>query len=186
MVCEILKYPSPELMKRSVAVSPGDTRLGALVDDLFETMYGYNGVGLAAPQVGVLERVVAIDTRQLPEEKIVLVNPEIVLFEGEEEGEEGCLSLPELYAPVKRAARIKVVAEDVSGGALDFEAEGFFARVIQHEVDHLEGRLFIDRLDIITRHSVLNEWLERMAREGRESKRVTGRGWSCDSRHTCL
>ena len=186
MVYDILRYPDPRLKKTSEAVPPDDRQLAGLVDGLFETMYEYNGVGLAAPQVGVLKRVVVVDTRRGGDEKIALVNPEIVACEGEELGEEGCLSLPELYAPVRRAACIRVVARDLQGRPVEIEAEGFFARVIQHEVDHLGGRLFIDHLDLITRQTLLNEWMRRMAGEGEGTAGVVRRDWRRDSGRRCI
>ena len=129
-------------------------------------MYETDGVGLAAPQVGISKRVVVVDSRQSPEEKMVLVNPSIAKREGEELMQEGCLSVPGAFTDVKRSARVEVVAQDLTGEKIRFTAEGFLARIIQHEVDHLDGLLFIDRLDVIAREQALADWKE--AREDQD------------------
>ncbi len=130
--------------------------LKQLALDMLETMDENGGVGLAAPQVGVRQRVVVLCE---PEgEPMALVNPEIVEMDGKDYGEEGCLSLPELYASVPRATRIHVRAFDLDGQSLDFEAQDFLARIIQHECDHLEGKVFPQRLDALSRDAALDEW----------------------------
>lgn len=155
-VRRVVYYPDEPLTRVATPVESFGAKLERLVEDLFETMRAYEGVGLAAPQVGVSKRLFVL---QEPEgEPMCLVNPEIVEREGREEGEEGCLSMPRVYAMVPRATRIGVRAQDVTGESLEFEAQDFLARVIQHELDHLEGVLFPERLDIITRQEKLEEW----------------------------
>jgi peptide deformylase len=128
-----------------------------LAEDMLETMHAYDGVGLAGPQIGIARRIFVM---QPPDgEAICLVNPEIVTMEGRVEGEEGCLSMPRVYSDrVPRATYVEVKALDPTGAPIHFEAHDFAARIIQHEYDHLEGILFPDRLDIISREAVLQEW----------------------------
>ena len=157
-VLNVVYYPDDPLMKKAEPVTKFGPKLERLAADMFETVTAYEGLGLAAPQVGVSKRIVVVREPEGPE--VVLVNHEIVEREGSEMGEEGCLSLPHMYAMVPRATRIRVKAQDVHGEPLDFEATDFFARIIQHEGDHLDGVLFPDRLDIITRQAILEEWAE--------------------------
>jgi peptide deformylase len=120
---------------------------------MFESMYQAQGIGLAAPQIGISQRLTVIDVsfKKNPEEKIVLINPEIVHREGEQYEEEGCLSLPEIREKVKRAAKVKVRAQDVEGEWFEIEGEELLSRAFQHEIDHLDGVLFIDRLSRLKR-----------------------------------
>lgn len=155
---EISYYPAEVLSKISEPVTEFDKGFRDLVDDMFETMYEFDGVGLAAPQVGISQRLIIVDTRQAPEEKVAFVNPRITETSGEEIGLEGCLSLPDLYAEVLCAASIRVEAADCDGDPVSIEASGFFARVIQHEIDHLDGKVFIDRLDPFERAARLTEY----------------------------
>ncbi len=150
---EILKYPNPVLRKKAEKVTEFDESLQELVSDMAETMYDAPGVGLAAPQVGASLQLLVMDITSKEEEPelIVLANPEISEGEGAEIDEEGCLSVVDLTAKVKRFAKIRVKAQDVEGNPLDFVAEEWFARVIQHEVDHLNGTLFIDHLSSLKR-----------------------------------
>ena len=147
-VHEIVKYPDPVLAKRGAPVTVFDAKLKTLVDEMFESMYVAQGIGLAAPQIGLSQRLTVIDVsfKKNPEEKIVLINPEIIEREGEQYEEEGCLSLPEIREKVKRAAKVKVRAQDVNGEWYEVEGEELLARAFQHEIDHLDGVLFIDRL----------------------------------------
>ncbi len=164
-VRDVVLYPDGPLTEKSAAVEQFDSALHALVRDLFDTMEAHEGVGLAAPQVGVKQRVLVL---RIPDgEEMCLVNPEIIRSEGREEGREGCLSLPEMYYDnVPRATRIQVQAQDKKGEPLEFEARDFLARVIQHEVDHLDGIMCIDRLDILSRQAAIQEWEHvRAARE---------------------
>ncbi len=154
----ILVYPDAPLTEVALPVVKFGPELKKLAEDMFETMDAGNGVGLAGPQVGLRQQIFVLC--EPDGEPMCLVNPEIVEMDGKAYGEEGCLSLPELYAPVPRATRIRVRAQDVEGNPLDFEAHDFLARIIQHEYDHLQGKLFPDRLDAMTRESLLDEWAE--------------------------
>lgn len=138
----IVKYPDPILREKAVEVKKFNERLGKLLDDMAETMYDAHGVGLAAPQVGISKRVMVVD---VGEELIEMVNPEIIEKSGEQiEPPEGCLSIPGLLGYVKRANKIRVKGQDRNGNPIEIEAEGFLARAFQHEIDHLDGVLFID------------------------------------------
>ncbi|MBU0682118.1 MAG: peptide deformylase [Proteobacteria bacterium] len=150
---EILKYPNPLLRKKAEKVTAFDDALQKLIADMAETMYDAPGVGLAAPQIGASLQLLVMDitSREEEPELIVLINPEISEGEGSEIDEEGCLSVVDLTAKVKRFSKIRVKAQDAEGNHLDFIAEEWFARVIQHEVDHLNGTLFIDHLSSLKR-----------------------------------
>lgn len=144
-VLEIRRFGDPILRSPSSAVVDFDDRLAALAADMRETMLAAPGVGLAAPQVGVPRRLFTFETG---EEGGAYVNPEIVWRSDEtQEGEEGCLSVPGLYFPVVRAMRVRVRARELDGSPVERDAEGFLARIFQHEIDHLDGVLFVDRLD---------------------------------------
>jgi peptide deformylase len=126
-----------------------------LIDDMFETMYAAKGIGLAAPQVGRLERIAVVDVDNDP---FVMVNPEIVLRDGTQKGEEGCLSIPDIYGDVERAMHVIVRARDRDGAVYERDAAELLARAIQHEIDHLHGRLFIDYLSIVKRRAAMTKW----------------------------
>ncbi|MCB1788255.1 MAG: peptide deformylase [Chromatiaceae bacterium] len=151
-ILEILTLPEPALKNVSEPVTVFDDELRAFIDDLEETRRnGPAAVGIAAPQVGRFQRVVIIDcstTRKpVPNHgRLVLVNPEITHWEGHEMGREGCLSVPDYTGNVIRATRIRLVAQDPQGAQLEFDMEGYEARAIQHEIDHLDGMLFVDRV----------------------------------------
>lgn len=160
-VLDMVLYPDDPLTKKASPVEDFGDDLAALAEDMLETMHAYQGVGLAAPQIGRAERLFVLCE---PEgETMCLVNPEIVASDGREEGEEGCLSIPRIYAMVPRATHIQVRAQDTAGKPMEFEATAFLARIIQHELDHLDGIVFPDRLDIITREDVLQQWKELRA-----------------------
>jgi peptide deformylase len=147
---------SPVLRKETVLVTRFDAELQTLIDDMFETMYAAEGIGLAAPQVGRLERVAVVDVGDQP---LVIVNPEIVTSEGGmAKGEEGCLSIPEIYGDVERPPRIVVDALDREGRPFRVEASDLLARCLQHEIDHLHGKLFIDYLSLLKRRSAIAKW----------------------------
>jgi peptide deformylase len=152
-VKKIITYPHPILRKKTEAVTDFDDNLRQLIDEMTETMYAAPGVGLAANQIGVSLQVVVIDIAAGPEERKqrVLINPEILEGEGAQVGEEGCLSVIDFAADVKRFRKIKVRAQDIEGNGEEFEAEDRFARIIQHEVDHLNGILFIDHISSLKR-----------------------------------
>ncbi|RMG59735.1 MAG: peptide deformylase [Deltaproteobacteria bacterium] len=164
---DILKYPDPRLRRKAEPVSSVDEGVRELIRDMFETMYAEKGVGLAATQVGEPVRVVVLDVSPVVEdvEPFALVNPEIVSAEGSEEGEEGCLSVPDYTAPVKRAARVTVRALDEEGQEVEINAEGFLARALQHEIDHLDGILFVDRLSPVKK-SIFRRKYAKIARSG--------------------
>lgn len=151
---EIKKYPDPVLRRKTASVGAIDEDICRLIDDMVETMHAAPGVGLAANQVGVPLQVAVIDISSHEEEGgkrplVVLINPEIVSEEGTVVAEEGCLSVPDFTENVKRAARIKVRARDRAGKTFELEADGLMAKALQHEIDHLNGILFIDRLSPI-------------------------------------
>ena len=153
---KIFYYPDKVLTRKAAPVTDFGPELEAFAQDMLETMEESEGVGLAAPQVGVSKRLLVLCE---PEgEPMCLINPEILESEGREYGEEGCLSLPQMYARVPRATHIKVRAQDVSGELLEFEADDFLARIVQHECDHLEGIVFPDRLDVFTREELIEQW----------------------------
>lgn len=157
-VRRVVYYPDEPLKAKAKPVEVFGPKFDRLVEDLFDTLHAYEGVGLAAPQVGVSKRLFVL--QEPAGEPMCFVNPEILEQEGREEGEEGCLSLPRIYAQVPRATRLKVRAQDASGEEFEMEALDFLARAIQHESDHLNGILFPERLDLITRQEKLQEWAE--------------------------
>jgi peptide deformylase len=156
MVYKIVKYGDPILEQKAAPIPDSDfgtPTLKQLVADMFDTMYAAKGVGLAAPQIGISKRLTVIDPSagDHPEERIVLINPEIVATEGALHEEEGCLSIPGFREPVKRAAKTRVRAFDENGMPFELEGEELLSRAIQHECDHLEGVLFIHRLSPLKR-----------------------------------
>ncbi len=145
---EVVKWPDPVLTKPSAPVTVFDAKLKKLTDEMFESMYVAQGIGLAAPQISISQRITVIDVsfKKNPEDRLVLINPEIVEREGKQLEEEGCLSLPDIREKVSRAEKVKVRAQDVNGVWFEVEGTGLLARAMQHEIDHLDGVLFIDRL----------------------------------------
>ncbi len=152
-VLEILKYPHPKLKKKSLPVETIDEELRRLIVDMAETMYAAPGVGLAAPQVGQSLRLAVIDVTRANEEKnlLVLINPEIISAEGECTWDEGCLSVPDYNEDVKRKEKVVVRYHDMEGKICEIGAEGLLAIALQHELDHLDGVLFIDRISSLKR-----------------------------------
>ena len=148
MIRTILTYPNPELKKKSAPVAIITDKIRELVRDMAETMYDAPGVGLAAPQVGVHQRVIVIDVspKDEPPNLIVAINPEIVHAEGDSYEEEGCLSVPRYAANVRRHAKVVVKALDLEGEEVTFQVDGLLAIAFQHEIDHLDGTLFVDHL----------------------------------------
>ena len=151
MIYPIVKFPDPILQQPAEPVTVFDAELRKLVDDMFTSMYDAQGIGLAAPQIGVSKRLTVIDLsfQKRPQDKIVLINPEVVEINGKQVEEEGCLSLPEIR--VVRAAEVKVRAQDADGKPIEVEGTELLARAIQHEIDHLDGILFIFRLSRLKR-----------------------------------
>jgi peptide deformylase len=152
---EVRVLGDPILRRETTIVESVPDDLRMLVADMFTTMYAAEGIGLAAPQVGRLERVCVIDVEGA---KYTLVNPEIVEHSGSSRAEEGCLSIPEIYGEVERSERIIVRARDLDGAPIELEAGALLSRCIQHEIDHLHGKLFIDYLGFFKRRSALAEW----------------------------
>lgn len=152
----IVKYPEPVLSKKGAAVKDFGPELEQFVEEMWASMYAAHGIGLAAPQIGVSKRITVIDVsfKERPDEKLVLINPQIIEREGKQFEEEGCLSLPEIREKVQRAARVKVRAQDVNGEFFEAEGEELLARAMQHEIDHLDGILFIDHLSGLKRDLV--------------------------------
>lgn len=161
-VLDIVLYPDDPLTGVAEPYSEIGPEVAKLASDMLETTHAHQGVGLAGPQVGLLKQIVVV--REPEKEPLCLVNAEIVESDGRELGEEGCLSLPHLFAMVPRATFIRVRGMDERGNPLDFEARDFLARVIQHELDHLKGVMFVDRLDVLTRQDKLEEWAAIRAR----------------------
>ena len=143
---DILIYPDQRLHKKAKPVEKVDDRIKQLVDDMSETMYQAPGIGLAAPQVNVLERIIVVDISESKDSLLVMVNPEIVSSNGLAEHEEGCLSVPGVYAQVQRHENIRVRAQDREGEVFELDADGLLGICIQHEIDHLDGRVFVDYL----------------------------------------
>jgi peptide deformylase len=164
----ILEYPDPRLRKTAAAVTAVDDALRQFIDSLLETMYSANGVGLAATQVDVHKRVIVLDVSDSRDQPLVLINPEILKREGEGPGEEGCLSVPGIYDKLSRATHIRVRALGRDGQPFEMDAEGLLGICIQHEMDHLEGKLFVDYL------SELKRTLIRRRLEKERKQRSTG------------
>ncbi|MCF6235412.1 MAG: peptide deformylase [Gammaproteobacteria bacterium] len=160
-ISTILHYPDTDLLKSSMLVKSVNDDIQVLVDAMFETMYQAPGIGLAAPQIGVLLRVVVIDVSENKSAPLCLINPEITHLEGEIESEEGCLSVPGIYESVTRAERVSVMALDRTGQAIKLEADGLLAVCIQHEVDHLNGKLFVDYLSEMKRQRIRKKLLKQ-------------------------
>jgi len=143
---QILHYPDPRLHKVAVPVERVDDKIRKLIKDMAETMYAAPGIGLAATQVDVHQRIIVIDISETRDQLQVFINPEIIRVEGEAECEEGCLSVPGVYEKVTRAAKVAVTALDAQGQQRTVEAEGLLAVCIQHEMDHLVGKVFVEKL----------------------------------------
>lgn len=167
MIRPIVKYPDPILQRPTESVTEFDAELRALVDDMFESMYAAKGIGLAAPQIGVGKRLTVVDLscNEKPEERIVLINPEIIERAGRLYEEEGCLSLPEIREKVVRAAKVKVKAQNLDGEWFEIDGDELLARAFQHEIDHLDGVLFIYRLSGLKRDLILRR-IRKLQRTG--------------------
>jgi peptide deformylase len=167
MIRPIVKYPDPILQQKTDPVVDFDKDLERLVDDMFESMYDAHGIGLAAPQIGVSKRVTVIDlsNKAKAEDKLVLINPEITYREGKQYSEEGCLSLPEIREKVNRAAKVKVRAQNVKGEWFEMEGEELLSRCFQHEIDHLDGILFLFRVSGLKRDLLLRK-IRKMQKAG--------------------
>ena len=163
-ILNILHFPDPRLRTRARPVAEVDARIRRLVGDMLETMYDAPGIGLAATQVDVHERIIVIDTSEEKNQPLTLINPELLHRDGVEEMDEGCLSVPGIYETVQRADRVRVSALDGEGEPFELEAEGLLAVCIQHEMDHLEGKLFVDYLSELKRQRIRRK-LEKLRRK---------------------
>ncbi len=161
---QILTYPNPALKEPASKVINFDAELSALMDNLKQTMYAANGIGLASTQVGVMKRAAVVDVSENGDKALEFINPEIIWRDQNlVQSEEGCLSIPDYRDIIERHAAIKVTAQDRSGQSFDLEAEGILAICLQHEIDHLDGILFIDRLSRLKR-DVFKRWLKKRTR----------------------
>ncbi len=166
----ILRFPDPRLHTVAKPVAEVDAHIRQLVDDMLETMYAAEGVGLAATQVDVHERVVVIDVSEGRDEPRVLINPELVSASAEMcEGEEGCLSVPQTYDKVQRHARVRVRALNRDGQSYEFDAEGLLAVCVQHEMDHLMGKVFVEYLSPLKRERIKSKMVKRSREEQQRS-----------------
>jgi len=163
-ILDILEFPDPRLRTKAKPVEHIDAALNRVIDDMFETMYAAPGIGLAATQVDVHQRFVVIDVSESRDQPLVLINPQILERDGIQVYQEGCLSVPGIYADVERANTIRVAALDRHGKPFELEAEGLLAVCIQHELDHLEGKVFVDYLSPFKREQVRKR-LEKQRRE---------------------
>ncbi|NBC23373.1 MAG: peptide deformylase [Gammaproteobacteria bacterium] len=153
-ILNILEYPDPRLRTKAKPVSRVDDDVRRLIDDMLETMYDAPGIGLAASQVDVHQRIIVVDVSENRDDPHAFINPELTLISGQVETEEGCLSVPGFYEPVTRAEEIRVKALDRDGQPLEMEAQGLLAVCIQHECDHLEGKLFVDYVSNLKRNRI--------------------------------
>ena len=160
----ILHYPDPRLRIRAEPVTEVDARIRTLVADMLETMYAASGIGLAATQVNVHERVLVIDISEERNQPLCLINPQILCSEGEISYEEGCLSVPDVFETVSRAESIRVAALNEEGESIEMDAEGLLAICIQHEMDHLEGKLFVDYLSALKRGRLKTKFCKKTRR----------------------
>ncbi len=157
---DILIYPDSRLHAKAQAVADVDDRICTLIDDMAETMYSAPGIGLAAPQVNILERIIVVDISESKDSLIAMVNPKIIDTEGSTEQEEGCLSVPGIYAAVNRNEKIRVRALGRDGKPLELTAEGLLAVCIQHEIDHLDGKVFVDYLSRLKQDRIKKKLLK--------------------------
>ena len=168
----ILRYPDPRLHLVAKPVAAVDDRIRRLVDDMLETMYDAEGVGLAATQVDVHERVIVMDTSEDHQRPIVLINPELVkTSERMVEGEEGCLSVPQIYDKVARHAEVTVRATNRDGEVYEFDADGLLAVCVQHEMDHLMGKVFVEYLSLMKRDRIKTKMIKKTREEEAEAKK---------------
>ena len=167
MILKIVKYPEPVLSQPGEPVTEFNAELRKLVADMFETTYASQGIGLAAPQVGISKRLATIDLSmgKNPEDKLVLINPEIISSDGRTYEEEGCLSFPDIREKVVRAAKVRVRAQDENGKWFEMDGDDLLARCFQHEIDHVDGMLFIFRMSPLKRDMNLRK-IRKMIRDG--------------------
>jgi peptide deformylase len=159
----LLHFPDPRLRKRALPVETVDEGVRSLVNDMLETMYAAPGIGLAATQVNVQKRIVVMDVSEEKNQPLVFINPLVLERTGETETEEGCLSVPGFYDTVRRAERVRVTALDRDGEPFELDASGLLAVCVQHEIDHLDGKLFVDYLSMLKRDRIRRK-LEKQSR----------------------
>jgi peptide deformylase len=167
MILKVVKYPDPVLSRPGEPVTEFNAELRKLIADMFETTYAEQGIGLAAPQVGVSKRLTTIDLSmgKNPSDKLVLINPEIIFREGKQYEEEGCLSFPDIREKVVRAAKVRIRAQDERGKWFEMDGDDLLARCFQHEIDHVDGMLFIFRMSALKRDLSLRK-IRKMQRAG--------------------
>ena len=168
MILKIVKYPDPILSQPGEPVTEFNAELRKLVADMFETTYAEQGIGLAAPQVNVSKRLLTIDLSlgKEPKDKLVLINPEIIFSDGKVYAEEGCLSFPEIREKVSRHAKVRIRAQDEHGKWFEMDGEDLLSRCFQHEIDHVDGMLFIFRMSALKRDLALRK-IRKMQRDGK-------------------
>jgi len=159
-VLNILEFPNPRLRRKASPVANVDGKIAQLIDDMLDTLYAAPGIGLAANQVNIQRRIIVIDISEERNEPLVLINPQITAFEGDIETAEGCLSVPGFYEPVQRSESIQYTAIDRDGEPFSTEAEDLLAVCIQHEIDHLAGKLFVDYLTPVKRQMIRKKLLK--------------------------
>lgn len=173
MAClAILEYPDPRLRIRATPVAAIDDDVRTLVADMLETMYTAPGIGLAATQVDIHKRILVLDVSEDRDEPHCLINPELLSHEGSVSNEEGCLSVPGVFEPVDRAERIRVRAQDEHGELREFDADGLLAICIQHEIDHLDGKLFVDYLSTLKRDRLKKKAVKKAKRGSEDGESV--------------
>jgi peptide deformylase len=166
-ILDILHFPDPRLREIAKPVGAVDARIRQTVDDMFETMYQAPGIGLAATQVNIAQRILVIDVSDDKSQPLCFINPELVETDGVEEMDEGCLSVPGIYEKVRRAEKVRVKALNRDGEPFEIDADGLLAVCIQHEIDHLDGKLFVDYLSSLKRQRIRKK-LEKEARQHKE------------------
>lgn len=168
---DILEFPDPRLRTKAKPVTNVDEKMRKLTDDMLETMYAAPGIGLAATQVNVHQRIVVIDVSEDKNEPLVLINPEFEVIEGEQQYDEGCLSVPGFYETVTRAEKIRVKALNREGKSFELVADGLLSVCIQHELDHLDGKLFVDHISKLKRDRIR----KKLEKEHKEQEKVRAR-----------
>jgi peptide deformylase len=175
---QILEYPDPRLRTRAAPVEVFDAALARQVEDMFETMYAAPGIGLAATQVDYHKRLIVMDVSETKDQRQIFINPEILVAEGQGVGEEGCLSVPGIFDEVKRAARVRARFQDVTGQAHELDLDGLAAVCLQHEMDHLEGKLFVDYLSELKRERIRKKLeKDRKERAGKSRDSAVARAY---------
>lgn len=167
-ILEILHYPDPRLRNEALPVEEVDVEIQKLVKDMFETMYDAPGIGLASIQVNVPKRVIVVDVSEEHDQPFCFINPQIISMDGEEEMDEGCLSVPGFYETVQRAEKIRVQALNEKGETFEMDADGLLSVCIQHEIDHLDGKLFVDYISPLKRNRIRKKLEKDSKKSGRK------------------